>query len=150
MPVAGGPIVRPRSPAVAIVLVLAAGLAQTGAGHTLIRLAGLSGAPAAYTALSFTSPQSLPASVRSGPFALTVPFMVRNVSAAARTYRWSVSAMQGTRTRAEVQGSLTIAADQAENLNQPVSGSCRAGPLQVVIRLAAPAESIDFWATCGA
>lgn len=150
MPVAGGPIVRVRSPVVAIVLAMTAGLAQTGTGHTLMRWAGLTAPPAAYTALSFTNPQSLPTGVRSGSFALTVPFTLHNVSATARTYRWSVLAVQGTRSRAAVRGSLTIAPDQAENLNQPVSGFCRTGPLQVVVRLAAPPESIDFWAACGA
>ncbi|MGH3259208.1 MAG: hypothetical protein ACRDOU_28045 [Streptosporangiaceae bacterium] len=142
------------SAVVAMVLAMAAGLAQTGTGHTLMRLAGLTSAPAAYTALYFTDPQSLPTGVRSGSFALTVPFTLHNLSATARTYQWSVSAVQGTRIRAAVRGRLTMAPDQAENLILPVSGFCRAGSragsLQVVIRLAAPQESIDFWAACGA
>ena len=141
-----------RSPALALALaiVVAAGLAQTGTGHRLMQRAGLIGAPAAYTALYFTNPRALPTKVPSRHFALAVPFTIHNVSATARDYQWSVLALQGPRTRAAARGRLSVAPDRTANLDQPVSGFCTAGTLQLVIRLSAPRESIDFRASCRA
>jgi hypothetical protein len=143
--------VRIRSLAcTALVLGATAGLAQTGTGHALMRSAGLIAAPAPYTALSFTNPQSLPAHLRRRSFDLPVSFRITNVSAAARAYQWSVLLVAGRRTRGVSSGRLTLAPGGTQTLDQGVTGSCRAGQVRIVVRLSAPAESIDFLASCGA
>jgi hypothetical protein len=134
----------------ALVLGATAGFAQTGTGHVLMRAAGLIAPPAPYTALSFTSPQLLPAHLRRGSFDLPVSFRITNFSVTARDYHWSVLLVEGRRTRGVSSGRLTIAPGRTQSLSRGVSGSCRAGDVRTVVRLSAPSESIDFLASCGA
>jgi hypothetical protein len=124
-------------------------VAQTPPGHSLLRLTGLVQSPAAYSALYFTDPGGLPATLPSGHVALNVSFAVHNASASANSYRWAVQLVQGTRAHLAASGTTAIPAGGTKAENRAVSTVCPSGVLEVVVRLAAPAESIHFRAACG-
>ena len=132
---------------VALVL-LGAGLAQTRPGRVLLQSAGLRQVPASYKELALTAPSSLPVKLKSAHAPIEVSFGIHNVSVSPQTYRWSVTFVRSGRShvkasgviRAQVQGRATVA--------KTFATVCVGGRLQVVVRLAMPAESIDFWATC--
>jgi hypothetical protein len=124
-------------------------LAQTPPGHSVLRLAGLAKPSASYSALYFTDPAGLPATLPSGHVAMTVSFAVRNDSQSANSYRWTVQLVQGKKTRSAASGTAAIPAGGTMAENRPVTALCRSGVLEVVVRLAAPAESIHFRAACG-
>jgi hypothetical protein len=124
-------------------------VAQTPPGHSLLHLTGLVQSPAAYSALYFTDPGGLPATLPSGHVALNVSFAVHNASASANSYRWTVQLVQGTKAHLAVSGTTAIPAGGTKAENRAVSTVCPSGVLEVVVRLAAPAESIHFRAACG-
>jgi hypothetical protein len=130
-------------------LAAVATLAQTAPGHSLLRLTGLVQSPAAYSALYFSAPEGLPATLPSGHVALNVPFAVHNASPAANSYRWTVQVVQGKQAHAAASGTTTIPAGGTKAENPAVTALCPSGVLEVVVRLAAPAESIHFRAVCG-
>jgi hypothetical protein len=124
-------------------------LAQTPAGRSVLRLTGLEQPPTAYSALYFTDPSGLPTTLPSGHVALNVSFTVHNASQHANGYRWTVQLVQGKKTQSAASGTLTIPAGGTQAENRPVAALCPSGVLEVVVRLAAPAESIHFTAACG-
>jgi hypothetical protein len=132
-----------------VALVLAVvGVAQTGAGQSLLRAAGLAGPPPGYTALSFTNPAQLPTQLYSREALLDASFMIRNSSTAARRYDWQIFAAWNGRTRRLAGGQATVAAGRTGQVSRDVLASCASGQLQIVIKLAEPRESISYWATC--
>lgn len=132
-----------------IVVVLACtGMAQTPSGHALLRVAGLYEEPASYTALSFSSPQTLTNAVFTKKARVSVPFTIRNVSGASRTYDWSIDVVHGRVSQVSSKGSVTVAAQGTANVTRSLSTTCPSGRIQLVVRLASPAESIDFWVAC--
>jgi hypothetical protein len=152
-PEAKVPEVRPRrllrllGPLVGLAVLVM--LAQTPPGHSLLRLTGLVQSPAAYSALYFTDPGGLPATLPSGHVALNVSFAVHNASQSANSYRWTVQVAHGKKTHPAAGGTVTIPAGGTKAENRPVIAFCPSGVLDVVVRLAAPAESIHFRAVCG-
>lgn len=152
-PEATAPQLRPRRPLrllapLAGIAVLVT-LAQTPPGHSLLRLTGLVQSPPAYSALYFTDPGGLPATLPSGHVALNVSFAVHNASASANSYRWTVQAVQGKTAHPAASGTVTIPAGGTKAENTQVAALCPSGVLEIVVRLAAPAESIQFRAACG-
>lgn len=131
------------------VLALLAGLAQTPPGYAVLRDTGLVGSPPSYTALSFTDPGALPSTVPSGHVALTVPFSVHNASSSSNSYQWTVQVVQGSQRAQAASGTLTVPPGGTRPQSPQIEALCPSGDLQVVVRLAAPAESIDFRAACG-
>jgi hypothetical protein len=130
-------------------LVAILALAQTIPGRSLLRLSGLVPRPAAYSALYFTNPAALPTRV-SGHFDLTVSFAVHNASQAMNSYQWVIQLVQGKKTQRAANGQMMISANGTVAEKSSVRALCRSGKLDVVVRLAAPAESIHFWVTCSA
>jgi hypothetical protein len=130
-------------------LVVVVALAQTPPGHSLMRLTGLSQAPPQYTALYFTDPGELPATVASGHVALTVSFDIHNAAQSAASYPWVVQLQQGSKTQLAAQGTVTVPGGGTQAENTAVSTVCRSGSLEVVVSLTAPSESIHFKAACG-
>lgn len=124
-------------------------LAQTPPGRSLMRLTGLAKSPAPYSALYFTDPRGLPASVPAGHVGLNVSFAVHNATGSGNTYRWTVRVVEAAKTRSAASGTLTVAAGGTQRENTQVSVLCPSGTLDVVVQLAAPAESIDSKAACG-
>jgi hypothetical protein len=133
-------------------LVTAVSLAQTPAGHMVLRQAGLDTTPAAYTALSFARPQSLPGQLPSPRTSLRVPFSIHNDSSGFRSYQWSLTAARigkgGGLTSRPVSRRITLAPGATVTLDPALRLTCRGGQIRVTIRLASPAESIDFLSRC--
>jgi hypothetical protein len=141
---------RLRLPVALLAAVVAVtALAQTAAGQSLMRSAGLAHAPAASTALAFTDPGALPASLPAGHVGLTVSFAIHNASESAASYRWTVEAVYGKQHRRAASGQTDILPNQTKAETRQVTTFCPRGQLEIVVRLAAPAESIHFRAACG-
>ena len=134
------------------VLALLVGLAQTPPGYSLLRDTGLVGSPPSYTSLYFSDPGGLPSTVPSGHVALMVSFSVHNASSSSGNYHWTIQTIQlvhGNQQTQAASGTLTVPPGGTTRENSQVAAFCPNGELQVVVRLAAPAQSIDFRAACG-
>ena len=135
--------------AVAAGLVVAVvGLAQTSPGHSLLREVGLSAEPATYTALAFTNPQSLPSHLSAAPAQVAVSFAVSNVSPDPHSYSWSIVLEAAGQTSRVAAGEVGVPAHGHATVTRTVTASCPGGQAVMAVRLAAPAESIDFRAAC--
>lgn len=134
--------------ALAIVVVMAAGLGQTGAGHAILRKAGLFEEPAGYTSLAFLNPRSLNEPLASKRADVTVSFVIHNAGSTSRDYRWTVLLAQGQRTRRVASGSVRVASGRGAAVTQSAEIICTRGKVRIVVNLARPSESIDAWMTC--
>jgi hypothetical protein len=127
---------------------LAAGLAQTSAGHSLLQAAGLYAEPANYTSLAFTDPQSLPTHLSPAATRVNVSFTVSNASANSRTYSWSMVLDRAGHTNRLAAGVVRVPAGDRATVSRTVGASCAGGQARMTVELTAPAESIDFLAAC--
>jgi hypothetical protein len=132
---------------VAVVLVCA-GLAQTQQGHVLLRNVGLYETPATYTELTFSEPGDLPTTVARPSSNVKVSFGIHNVSDTARSYAWSIALVHAGKSQVKASGSAQTPAQGRTAVARPVVVACVGGRVQVVVRLASPAESISYWMTC--
>jgi hypothetical protein len=131
------------------VIAVAAGIAQTSAGHTLLRRVGLFQAPSSYTSLAFQHPQFLPGQLRSNPANVPVSFKIQDIGSVSRDYGWSVLVNNDGRTRGISSGQVRLAAGHATVISRIVHISCSPGRVRISVSLTAhPAESIDAWTTC--
>jgi hypothetical protein len=134
------------------VLVTAASLAQTPAGHTVLRQAGLERTPPSYTALSFAHPQSLPTKLPASHISVHAPFAIHNDSSETRSYQWSLKASRigngGGLTARPVSGTSTLAPGATVTMDPALPLICHGGQIRITIHLASPAESIDFLSRC--
>lgn len=138
---------------VPVAMVTVVALAQTAAGHTMLREAGLETAPPSYAALAFAKPQSLPALLPSSHGTMQVPFTIHNYFVTPQSYRWSVTAARTGRHAGQpaarpVSGRSTVAAGATAAMNAALRFRCTSGQIRITVRLASPAESIDFLADC--
>jgi hypothetical protein len=135
-----------------LLLVAAASLAQTPAGYAVLRQAGLEAPAPAYTALSFARPQSLPGRLPARRTTLRVPFTVHNDSSGIRSYRYSLTASSvgtaGRLTARPVSRTITVVPGATIPLDPALSLVCDGGQIRITVRLAEPAESIDFLTRC--
>lgn len=130
-------------------IVLCAGLAQTKPGHVLLADAGLYKPPTSYTELTFTAPSELPSTLPSPNSPINVSFSIHNATAAARAYQWSVVLTKaGQKSQVKASGTTTVLAQDRATVTKSVKMACVGGRLQVLVRLASPDESVDFWVTC--
>jgi hypothetical protein len=146
-----GSVTKTRSwVALAVLVPIMAGLAQTGAGHSALRAAGLAAPPASYVALSFTDPQALPAQLHSKVSTVKVSFVIHDTPGApvSRIYRWSVLVSQAGSTLPAAAGQVRVPAGGERTIRTTVLTTCTAPRLRLAVQLASPAESIDFWAAC--
>ena len=134
--------------ATAAIVVLAAVLAQTAFGKSVLRDAGLLGSPQGYTELEFVQPAKLPAQIAPGTRRLRVPFRIHNVEGGAHTYRWSVVAIRDGQTQRLAGARQDLAKGQSRYLDPHVPLTCSGGRVRVEVRLADPAQSIGFWVKC--
>jgi hypothetical protein len=134
--------------AVVAVAGLALALAQTSAGHALLRKAGLYEEPASYTSLAFTDPQSLPSRLSPVPTRVSVSFGISNSSADPRSYRWSVVLQRAGRVKRLAAGEVAVPAGESATVAPIVTASCSAGQARMSVQVAVPAESIAFWLAC--
>ena len=128
--------------------VLGVGLAQTSRGHALLGDMGLYATPPSYTELAFTHAGSLRNSLGSENGLVGVEFDIHNVSVRSRAYHWSIVAVQRGVSAVKAAGAVTVHSQGRTTVSKSVALRCTAGREQVVVRLASPAESIDFWLTC--
>ncbi len=134
--------------AVLVLVVLAVGIAQTSAGHSLLRKAGLFEQPASYASLAFQHPQSPPQlSARAD---VPVSFVISNVGNTPHTYQWILSLAQGSLDRHVATGSIRLAPGNRAVLTRTAHVVCTQQRVNLVVSLAHPAESIHAWATCPA
>jgi hypothetical protein len=129
-------------------VVLTAGLAQTGEGHAALQDLGLFQTPTSYTELAFTTPRDLPAQMQADHAPIKVSFGIHNVSGSSQDYHWSITLVQSAQRRVSASGVTSAQAQGRVTVARTVDASCSNGRLQVVVGLAAPAESINFWVTC--
>jgi hypothetical protein len=134
--------------ALAGVVILAAGIAQTRAGHSVLQAAGLYQEPAGYTSLAFLHPQSLPENLSARHVQVGVSFVIRNSGSDTRRYQWSVLLIRAGRTRRVAAGDAKVRSGHATAITRPASVSCTQGRLQIVVKLARPVETIDAWTAC--
>lgn len=133
-------------------LMAAASLAQTPAGHMVLRQAGLDTAPPAATALSFAQPQSLPGLLAAPRTRLRVPFTIHNDSSGTRRYQWSLEASRVGNakglTARSVSRTISLAPGATVTLDPALPLICHGGQIRITIRLTSPSESIDFLSRC--
>lgn len=134
--------------AVAAVAVLTLGLAQTGAGRSLLRAAGLSQGPETYASLAFSDPQSLPASLPAAGTEVPISFVISNPSANSQRYQWSVVLEKSGHVARLASGVAQVPARGHATVSRRVTASCSGGRASMTVRLANPAESVDFWTAC--
>lgn len=132
---------------VAIVLACA-GLAQTQPGHAALRAAGLYEEPATYAELAFSTPSALPSMLTKSGASVKVSFGIHNVSADARSYKWSIVLVRAGVSQVKVSGAALTPPQGRTTITRSVVAACADGRVRVVVRLASPAESISFWMTC--
>lgn len=123
-------------------------LAQTSQGHTLLADAGLYETPAVYTELAFSQPTALPTTLKEPGGDVTVSFGIHNVSATVRAYEWSIVVVHDGKSQVKASGTAPVPSQGRTSIARSVVAACASGQTQVVVRLAAPAESINFWMTC--
>jgi hypothetical protein len=123
-------------------------LAQTQPGHSLLRNVGLYETPAPYAELTFSKPGDLPTALTRPGESVRVSFGIHNVSGDARNYAWSIVLMHAGKNTVTASGSVQTPAQGRSAVAKSVVPACVSGRLQVVVRLASPAESISFWMTC--
>ena len=136
-------------PLIALVA-LCAGLAQTGQGHAVLGDMGLYETPPSYTELAFTNAGSLPNYTKSAKTEVRVSFGIHNLSGTPHAYRWSIVAVQRGAIEVKAAGAVTVLSQGRATVSKRVAVICAAVRDQVVVRLANPAESIDFWLACPA
>ncbi len=127
------------------------GIGQTGAGHSVLEMAGLIQRPTGYTGLSFAHPRQ-PMSERMDRrrVTYTLPFDIQNAESRPRDYRWSVLLAQpGSRTRV-IGASTTPRVVPGNKATIPFSKTifCRPGSVELIVQLADSSETIHAWGTC--
>lgn len=132
---------------VAIVILIVA-IAQTSIGHAILRRVGLSEQPTNYTSLAFTQPQSLPEQLSSRRTEIGVSFIIHNADEARHNYNWSMLLFQTGHTRRVASGKVSVPPGNGAAITQSARFLCAQGRVQVIVRLAYPAESIDAWMSC--
>jgi hypothetical protein len=124
------------------------GLAQSTPGHSVLHSVGLYEEPASYTELAFTAPDALPRTLAKSGTAVTVAFGIHNVSGNPRSYDWSIALVHSGVSEVTATGAAPTSAQGRTVVTRSVMATCAGGRVQVVVRLASPAESIGFWLTC--
>ena len=127
---------------------LCTGMAQTQLGHNLLRDTGLYETPATYTELTFNAPGDLPSAVARPNASITVAFGIHNVSGESRDYHWSIILVHSGKSQVKASGTVLTSAQGRTAVTKSVAAACTTDRVEVVVRLASPAESISFWVTC--
>lgn len=134
---------------VAALALAAVGIAQTAAGRSVLRSAGLTAKPSRYTELSFARPMLLPEKFPHGRFKVTAPFTIHNAGDTPRTYHWTVEEIASGRTTAIAHGRVTEDPGIRRAANPRMWLHCSGRErVRVQVRLQDPAESIGWWARC--
>jgi hypothetical protein len=136
-----------RALVLVVVVAFAVEIAQTSPGHALLQKAGLVKAPN-YTALSFVQPQLLPTQLPARHSSVNVSFVIRNATASPHAYNWQVQLVRGKRTTSAASARTLVPAGASTIVANTIRTSCVGGKIDFVIKLAVPAESINFRSAC--
>lgn len=139
--------------ALVAVFVLAAVMAQTSLGRSILLKTGLFEQPAKYTSLYFKNPRSVPDQLSKKQHNVDVSFVIHNASGTPQDYQWSVLLLvQGQRTDHVAAGNVHIGSRNGATVTQFASIPCARGqargPVRIIISLARPAEFIDAVTAC--
>jgi hypothetical protein len=133
--------------ALAAVALITAGIAQSGAGQALLRQAGVIAPPVGYTELAFAQLQALPPrAVSQAEF--NISFVIHNATTVTHDYQWSLWLINNGNSHYMGKGNTRLMPGRAATVTHAVTMACSAGRVRIVVRLASPAESIDFWSKC--
>lgn len=132
----------------AVIILACVGFAQTSQGHAVLATAGLYEEPATYTELAFTTPGALPSTLPTSNASVKVSFGIHNVSSGQRSYNWSIETVHLGVSQVKASGAVLTAAQAQAVVTRSVVPACTSGRVEIVVRLASPAESIIFWMTC--
>jgi hypothetical protein len=134
--------------ALTLALVVAVGIGQTVVGHTVLRKVGLIEEPTGYTSLAFLHPQSLPERLPAERASVATSFVIHNTGTASRDYRWSMHLVRSGQDRVVAAGSTRVAGRGEATILRSATISCTRGHVEIVVKLARPAEAIDALAAC--
>jgi hypothetical protein len=131
------------------VIAVAAGMAQTSAGHAILRRTGLFQAPSSYTSLAFVHPQSLPEQLHSNLANVPISFVIHDIGSVPRDYPWAILLNDDGRTYRVSSGNVRLAPNRDAVISRSVDISCTRGRVRITVSLATrPPESIDAWTAC--
>ena len=132
-----------------LTIILAAGvLSQTPPGRSMLRVAGIVGAPASYTELAFAAPQELPQQLVATDVTTLPAFEIHNVTGRTRRYRWSVTLRSTGGAMQSATGDAAVADGKLAIVSPVLKVGCWPGPLTATIRLVSRGESLGFTADC--
>jgi hypothetical protein len=134
--------------ALAAVVAVTAGLAQTSVGHAVLKQVGLYHESQPITSLAFLHPESLPEQLSSPRANVDISFEIDNLTSATSTYSWSVLLVHGTDTSSVDTGRTSVAPGHGASITRAVQVACRTGQVEIIVSLASPRESIDATMAC--
>jgi hypothetical protein len=132
----------------AAIAAVAATVAQSAVGHEVLRRVGLLERPAAYTSLGFQNPRFLVEKLASKRANVGISFVIHNAGSDSRKYQWSVLLVEKGHARRVAVGDARVIPGHSVAVTRSEEISCVGGRVQVVVRLASPAEVIDSWIAC--
>jgi hypothetical protein len=138
--------------ALVVVAAVVTGIAQTGAGLSLLEKAGLIERSSTYTALAFTHP-SAPLTVKSagGKAYYKLSFRIQNAETTSRDYRWSLLLVQHPgQARLIRTEPAFVGPGKTASIPQAGKFTCeRNDRVEFIVQLAGrPREAIHAWASC--
>lgn len=131
-----------------LLAVAALAVIQTGTGHLALTAAGVLGAPAGYTSLSFVKPQALPDTITASPVTVDLSFAIHNATPDGRDYRWTLTLSNAVVTDQIFSGTSQVPSGETRVVTEPLALSCKEGPTTILISLADPVEHIDAHIGC--
>lgn len=128
----------------------AIGVAQTAAGRSVLRSAGLAGSPPRYTELAFANPGRLPYELLQSRGRVRAGVLVHNMEGSTRLYRWRAVEERPARGTVKLDsGRVQVAPEGWARIGPRLRVIC-AGSERVHIRIALdnPPRSVGFWIEC--
>jgi hypothetical protein len=137
-----------RVAAVALLVVLAAGIAQTAFGKSVLEDARVTGGEERFTELALVSPQRLADQVHDARSEVRLPFRVHNAEGQAREYRWTVLVHAGEHTSVAGRGRIGLAHGTSDTVDKRFTVRCTGKRVRVEVRLDRPSRSVSAWFRC--
>ena len=137
--------------ALLLAVVLSIGVAQTAAGESVLRSAGLKADPERFTELAFSEPERLPDQVDRQNVVLTPGFTIGNHQGQDRTYHWQIVRHVEGEQRDHVlnEGRNRVPAGRTFAIRERARLDCPAGRVRLEVRLVEPAErKVGAWIRC--
>ncbi len=133
--------------AVALLMLIGLGLAQTGVGKAVLRSAGIATPSAPYTELAFVNPADPGTAMPGGD--VRVDFWIHNAEGAAHTYRWTAATNPPGRAPSTVTtGVLGLANGASATVATLVPVACASSRSRISVSLGEARQTIGFWESC--